>query len=55
MRLKNEEMQNVNGGGSITSSMLNAISKAVLAIYELGKSTGSSIRIIVSKKLCPAR
>jgi len=55
MELKKEEMYSVNGGGSITSSMLNAISKAVLAIYELGKSTGSSIRRIVSKTLCPTR
>ena len=55
MKLTKEEMYEVIGGASITSAMLNAISKAVLAIYELGKSTGSAIRRIVTKTYCPVR
>ena len=54
MEIKQEEMKSVNGG-SITSSMINAISKVVQTIYDLGKSTGSAIRRIVTKNYCPAK
>ena len=52
MELNQEEMRNIIGG-SITSSMLNAISKAVNTLYELGKATGSAIRRIISNAYCP--
>ena len=53
MRIKDNEMSEVVGGASITSSFINAISKAVNTIYELGKQTGSSIRRFVYGKYCP--
>ena len=52
MELKKEEMRTVSGG-AITSAMLNAITKAVNAIYELGKQTGSAVRRLISGKYCP--
>ena len=55
MNLKANEMEKVTGGASITSAMINAVSKALMAIYELGKSTGSAIRRIVTKSYCPVR
>ena len=54
MEIKVEEMKLVTGG-SITSSMINAISKVVQTIYDLGKSTGSAIRRLVTKTYCPAK
>ena len=51
MELKKEEMYTIDGGG-ITSQMLNAISKAVTTLYDLGRATGSAIRRLV-KKLSP--
>ena len=54
MVLHKEEMEVIVGGG-ITSSMINAISKAITVIYELGKSTGSAIRRIVTKSYCPVK
>ncbi len=51
--LKNNEMENISGG-AITSQFINAVTKAIGAIYSLGKDTGSTIRRLVSGKYCPA-
>ena len=51
-KIQEEELQNIIGGG-VTSAMINAISKAVNTIYQLGKQTGSALRRIVSGKYCP--
>lgn len=50
--LRNKEMEEVTGG-AIASSFINAISKAVNTIYQLGKQTGSALRRIVSGSYCP--
>ncbi len=56
MIIKKEEMYDINGGATaITSAMINAISKAVSVIYDLGKSTGSAIRRFVTKTYCPVK
>ena len=54
MELKQEQLKNINGG-AITSSMLNAISKAVNTIYELGRQTGSALRRLVKNSYCLIR
>lgn len=43
MELKTEEMLKIEGG-SITSPMINALTKAVTALYDLGKGFGSADR-----------
>ena len=52
--LKELQMQKVIGG-AITSAIINAISKAVNTVYQLGKQTGSALRRIVSGSYCPVR
>ena len=52
MKLNKEEMKKIDGGG-ITSAMLNAISKAVNTVYQLGRQTGSAIKRILQKSHCP--
>lgn len=52
MKLTKQEMIQVKGGG-ISYSLINAITKAITAIYELGKSTGSAIRRAIKKTYCP--
>ena len=52
MKLNKKEMQNITGG-AISYSLINAITKAITAIFDLGKSTGSAIRRIVKKSYCP--
>ena len=54
MKLNQEKMKEINGG-SITSSMINALSKAVNTLYELGKATGSALRRILHKTYCPMK
>lgn len=54
MELQKNEMTMITGGG-LTSAMLNAISKAVNTVYDLGKQLGSSIRRMVTNQYCPVR
>ena len=54
MKLNKEEMLKVDGG-AITSAMINAISKAVNTLYELGRQTGSAIRRLVKNSYCPMK
>ena len=54
MELKQVEMQSVIGG-AIASSMINAITKAVNTVYNLGKQVGSGFRRIVKNQYCPIR
>ena len=51
IELKEIEMTNVCGG-TIASPLINAISKIINTIYDLGEKTGSSIRRLVSGKYC---
>ncbi len=50
--LKNEEMQNVSGGDSITSGMLTAIYKTMEVIFSIGESLGNYIRRKTENKMC---
>jgi hypothetical protein len=49
--LTNEELILVRGGG-LSSTLLNSVSRFLEDIYKLGQSIGSSIRRVVSKKVC---
>lgn len=49
--LKEVEMTNINGGG-IASPLINAFSKMISTLYELGEKTGSSLRRLISGKYC---
>lgn len=51
IELKELEMAKVNGGG-ITSPLINAISKMITTLYDLGEKTGSSIRRLINGKYC---
>ena len=51
MELKEIEMNNISGG-AIASPLINAVSKLMTTLYELGEKTGSSIRRLVSGKYC---
>lgn len=54
MELNKEKMKQIEGG-AITSAMINAISKAVNTLYELGRQTGSALRRIIRKSYCPTK
>ncbi len=47
------ETYEVTGGESLTSQMINAISKAIGTIFDFGRAVGGSIRRVISGELCP--
>ena len=52
--LKITDMEEVSGG-ALASSFINAVTKAIGALYDLGVQTGSAIRRAISNKYCPTR
>ena len=51
--LKTSEMMRISGGG-LASPLINAVSKMIITLYELGEKTGSSLRRLVYGKYCKA-
>ena len=51
--LSNKELMNVEGGARFTASLLNAASRAITTLLELGRSLGSAIRRTVNGSICP--
>ncbi len=49
--LNNNEMSQVSGG-SIGSSILNAVNNIVTGIYELGRQLGSGVRRLITGEYC---
>lgn len=47
-----EELKNVNGGGSISGTVLNAIVRGITLALELGRSLGTALRRYVTKTPC---
>ena len=52
IKLKDDEMRKIVGGSDIGSALLNAVSKVVETIYNLGDALGSSIRRLIEDKKC---
>lgn len=51
--LNKQELLNISGGATWSASLLNAISRAVTTLLDLGRSLGTAIRRGVSGKVCP--
>ncbi len=51
--LKKEELIIINGGLSISGSLINALVKGINAFLDLGRSLGTAFRRIGSLSLCP--
>ena len=51
MQLSKQELFNIKGG-AITATMINALSRAVAALWEIGRAVGSTLRRIFSKDFC---
>lgn len=50
--IQNEELINITGGTAINASLINAIARGAEFLYNLGRSIGSSLRMIITKKSC---
>lgn len=49
--LNKKELININGG-SISGTLINAFSRGISSLLDLGRSLGTSIRRIMSGNLC---
>ena len=54
-RLNKEELMEIDGGFSITGSLVNAFISAFKTVYDFGRSLGSAFRRIKEDKLCEVR
>lgn len=50
--MTNQELINVVGGATINASWLNALARGIEVVYNLGRSLGTAIRMIVKKTKC---
>ncbi len=51
MELNTEELNEIVGG-SVSGAILSSVIKGVNLLFEIGRSFGSSIRRLVTKKYC---
>lgn len=52
MKLEKNELININGGGFLTATYINAASRAVNTILDFGRTVGTVIRRAISKNWC---
>lgn len=52
MILKEKELININGGATISGTLLNAIAKLISTVFEVGKAVGSAISMIKNGSKC---
>lgn len=51
-KLSNEDLKNLEGGTSLTGSLISAFTSAFKTVFEFGRSLGNSIRRINEGKMC---
>ena len=50
---KNEDLEEIVGGQSVTGAVVDGIVNLFKAIYNIGRGTGGSIRRIATGNVCP--
>ena len=51
--MTNEELLNTTGGAAgLSATLLNAISRGIQTVYDLGKACGTALRMLFSGKKC---
>lgn len=53
MILKKEELLLIQGGFSISGTLINSLVRGINVFLDLGRSVGTAIRRIGGNKLCP--
>ena len=49
--MREEELNNIYGG-AFSAALFNALSRGINTLYELGRSLGTSLKMVISKKKC---
>ena len=50
--MTNQELILITGGGWLSATFLNAISRALTTVMDFGRTVGTTIRMLVSGKRC---
>ena len=53
MKINDIEIVKINGGGTITGSLIQYLTKFISTVYEIGQDLGGAIRRIASSNTCP--
>ena len=51
--LSDKELMNIEGGAGLSAAFLNAASRAITTLMELGRNLGSAIRRTINGSICP--
>ncbi|MEI3529779.1 MAG: bacteriocin [Bacilli bacterium] len=51
-QLSKQQLSNINGGVSISGTLINAVVKGINVFLDLGRSIGTAIRRVSSGKVC---
>ncbi len=51
--LTKEELLNIEGGLTISGSLINSLARGASVLLDLGRSLGTAIRRLVGNNLCP--
>lgn len=47
-----EELLNISGGSTLNASWLNAIARGIETVYNLGRSFGTAVRMLIKGSRC---
>ena len=50
--MKKEELIKVKGGGSFSAVFINALTRALRTVYDVGVAIGSAIRRATNRNVC---
>lgn len=53
IKLNKNELYDINGGVSISGTLISAVTRGINTLLDLGRSFGTAIRRIGSNNLCP--
>lgn len=50
--MNNDELKTIVGGVAISATMINALSRGITSLYNLGRALGTAIRMAASGRRC---
>ena len=50
--MNKEELQKIQGGSTVSATMINAVARCIDALYNLGRALWTGIRMIKGKNYC---
>ena len=54
-KLNREELQEIDGGSTVTGTIISAFTNTLKTVYDFGRSLGNAFRRIKEDKLCEVR